>query len=89
MSYLRTADIQGNVYSNFMMGKGYIAKEKRAVLQQKLLGAVNVVRLDHSIRETTISIDQSYFWSDSTATLQNTDTFLVHIEQGKTMPKLG
>ena len=72
VSYLRTLDTKEKVYCNFMMGKGYIAREKRTVPQLELLADVTAERLDQSIRrEMTIPINRSYFWWDSTATLQS------------------
>ena len=72
VSYLRMVDADGFAHCTFLMGKGYIAESKRTVPQLEMLAALTAVRLDQLIRkELTCPITRSYFWSDSTATLQS------------------
>ena len=50
VSYLRSVKINGEVSCSFLMGKGYLAKERRTVPQMELLAAVLAVRLDQFLR---------------------------------------
>ena len=70
VSYLRSVKINGEVCCSFLMGEGYLAKERRTVPRMELLAAVLAVRLDEFLRrELTLHVIKSCFWSDSTATL--------------------
>ena len=70
VSYLRTVHRNGSICCSFLMGKGYLAKDRRTVPQLELLAAVVAVKLNALIKgELNLAITQSYFWSDSTSVL--------------------
>ena len=70
LSYIRMIYPDREATCAFLMGKGYIAHRKRTVPQLEMLAAVVAVKLDELLRKIfTLTILQSYFWSDSTATL--------------------
>ena len=72
VSYLRSVEINVEVSCSFLIGKGYLAKERRTVLQMELLAAVLAVRLDQFLRrELTLPVVKSCIWSDSTAILHS------------------
>ena len=70
VSYLRTVHQNENIFCSFFMVKGYLAKDRRTVLQLELLAAVVVVKLNALIKgEPNLAITRSYFWSDPTSVL--------------------
>ena len=70
VSYLRTVYGNRSICCSFLMGKGYLAKDRRTVPQLELLAAVVTVKLNVLIKgELNLAITRSYFWSDSTSVL--------------------
>ena len=73
VSYLRTVHGNESICCSFLMGKGYLAKDRKTVPQLELLAAVVALKLNALIKgELNLAITRSYFWSDSTSVLLST-----------------
>ena len=71
VSYLRQVNEEGNVNCSFVIGKSRVTPLKpMSIPRLELSAAVVAVRLDQVIqRELDIPVNQSVFWTDSTAVL--------------------
>ena len=71
VSYLRVADVAGNVKCSFVMGKSRLAPIKPITIPQtELSAAVVSTKLDKMMRnELSLPISESFFWTDSTCVL--------------------
>ena len=71
VSYLRLIDDKGNISCAFVFAKSRIAPLKPVTIPRLELSAATVaVRLDQMIkREIDLKLDESVFWTDSTAVL--------------------
>ena len=72
VSYLRVEDERNNVKCSFVMGKSRLAPIKPLTIpRMELSAAVVATKLDGICRrELSLSIDQSFFWTDSTCVLR-------------------
>ena len=72
VSYLRLVDSNGNIHCTFVMGKSRVTPLKRITIPRlELSAAVVSVRLDRMSRnELELPVDESIFWTDSTAVLR-------------------
>ena len=72
VSYLRLANIKGQVCVSFVFGKAKVAPLKCTTIpRMELAAAVLAVRLDLMLRtELQLSLSDSSFWSDSMTVLQ-------------------
>ncbi|XP_071490097.1 uncharacterized protein [Diadema antillarum] len=72
MSYLRLASKSGAVHCAFVLGKSRLAPTKVVSIPRlELMAAVLAVTMDQCIKgELEIKIDETVFWTDSTAVLQ-------------------
>ena len=70
-SYIRMVDAQGNIHVSFVFGKSRLVPLKSVTIPRlELMAAVIAVNVDSMLRrELTVSILQSYFWTDSTRVL--------------------
>ena len=71
VSYLRVVDAEGHASCSLLMGKSHLApKPSTTIPRLELQAAVTALRLDKAIKkELSMPIDETYFWSDSTAVL--------------------
>ena len=72
VSYIRIADNSGKTKCSFVMGKSRLAPIKLVTIpRMELSAAVVSTKLERMLRnELSISIDQSFFWTDSTCVLR-------------------
>ena len=72
VSYLRLTNAAGRVHCSFVMGKSHMAPAKKMTIPRLELAAATVaVRLDKMCRrELDMRINESVFWTDSTAVLR-------------------
>ena len=72
VSYLRVADVAGNVKCSFVMGKSRLASIKPITIpRMELLAAVVSTKLDKMVRnELSLPISESFLWTDSTCVLR-------------------
>ena len=72
VSYLRVADVAGNVKCSFVMGKSRLAPIKPITIpRMELSAAVVSTKLDKMVRnELSLPISESFFWTDSTCVLR-------------------
>ena len=72
VSYIRLTNISQQVHCVFVLGKSRLAPLKTMTIPRlKLSAAVLAVKMDHLLRsELDITIDRSYFWTDSMIVLQ-------------------
>ena len=71
-SYLRVVDTNGNIHCSLVIGKSRLAPLKViSIPRLELSAAAMSVRLDYMIRkELDLPIQESIFWTDSTAVIQ-------------------
>ena len=71
VSYLRVADVAGNVKCSFIMGKSRLAPIKPITIPRMGLSAAVVsTKLDRMVRsELSLPISKTFFWTDSTCVL--------------------
>ena len=72
VTYLRSMNKEGNIHCSFILGKSRLTPIKPVTIPRLELTAATVaVKLDKMVRrELDISIDKSYFWTDSTSVLK-------------------
>ncbi|XP_042206555.1 uncharacterized protein LOC121855585 [Homarus americanus] len=74
VTYLRMVDSSGSIQCSFVYGRAKLAPLKQLTIPRlELCAAVLAVNADRTIRrETTMTIHESYFWTDSMLVLQYT-----------------
>ena len=72
VSYIRMVDEHGKIHCSILMAKSKLAPLKQITIPRlELSAAVLAVRIDQTLkRELDVSVDESVFWTDSTAVLK-------------------
>ena len=72
VTYMRLADEQGNIHVSFVLGKARVAPLKKITIpRMELTAATALVRLNAMlVRELDYTIDDSFYWTDSTSVLR-------------------